>query len=79
MHNQRPLLQLSEAELMWIGGFAEALRQLSPPLADDDQGLLADALAREAFEEEALRSLPPAQAAQDWWERRPTPGQPPTQ
>lgn len=73
MHNQRPLLDLSEAELMWIGAFAEALRELSPALAADDQGVVADALAREAFEEEALRSLPATQAAKHWWEHRPLP------
>lgn len=71
MHNQRPLLELSEADLIWIGGFAEALRQLSPSLAADDQGQVADALAREAHEDAALRSLSPAQAARHWWEHRP--------
>jgi len=70
MHNQRPLLQLSEAHLIWIGGFAEALRELSPALASDDQGVVADALAREAFEDEALRSLLPAEAARHWWEHK---------
>ena len=73
VHNQTPLLQLTEDELVWISDFAEALRQLSPPLAADDQGLAADALARAAFEEAKLRSLPPIEAAQMWWEYRLSP------
>jgi hypothetical protein len=49
------------------------LRQLSPPLAADNQGVVADALAREAFEDEGLRRLPAPAAAQHWWSHRPLP------
>jgi hypothetical protein len=70
MQDQTPLNNLSEADLIWIGAFTEALRRLAPPLAADDQGVIADGLAREAFEEPLLRALPPAQAAASWWRHR---------
>lgn len=70
MHHQRPLLELSEADVIWVGIFAETLRRLSPALAADGKGMVADRLAREAFEDEALRLLPAEQAAPYWWEER---------
>jgi hypothetical protein len=60
---------MSEADLIWIGGFAESLRQLSPDFAADGQGEVVDALARQALEQDALRALAPDRAAAQWWER----------
>lgn len=70
MHNARTLIELSEAELIWVSEFAEALRRLSPALAADGHGMVADGLAREAFEDEAIRLLPPDQVAPHWWADR---------
>jgi len=72
MRNQRPLTELSEAELIWVSNFAEALRRISPALAADGNGMVADGLAREALEEQDLRLLPPDQAAPQWWAQRQT-------
>ncbi len=69
MHDQRPLRQMSEDDLIWIGGFSEGLRQLSPEFAEDGQGEVVDALARQALEQDELRALAPNQAAVHWWER----------
>lgn len=61
-----PLTQLSEADLLWIGGFADALRALEPRFAADGCGDELDRLARDAFEQPALRGLPPGDAALTW-------------
>ena len=69
MHAQRPLRQLSESDLLWIGAFAQALRRLSPRLAGDEQGVRLDGWSREALEQPAMRALSPEQAARRWWEQ----------
>jgi hypothetical protein len=63
------LTDLSEEDLIWIDGFAQALREQSGTYAQPDGGQLADELARRAFEQRELRALAPAQAAARWLQR----------
>jgi hypothetical protein len=63
------LTELSEEDLIWIDGFAQALREQSAMYAQPDGGKLADELARRAFEQREMRALPPAQAAALWLQR----------
>lgn len=62
-----PLIRLSEDDLIWIGRFAGALRELAPErYAVPMRGVAADDEARQALIDPSLRVMTPHAAAAGW-------------
>ncbi len=64
-----PLTHLSEADLIWIDRFADALRERDPHYAMPERGTFAVDTARRAFESQRFRSLSPPEAVAAWLEQ----------